>query len=56
MKSWLSRMKSSVRPLDFRSSPKCSLHSGSKASKVANSDGGLYPFVPLLTLPEEGLE
>lgn len=39
MKSWLSRINSSVRPLDFRSSPKFSLHSGSKASSFSNPDG-----------------
>lgn len=49
IKSWLSRMKSSSRPWAFRSSPKCSLHKGSKASRVANSEGGLlYPFIPLV--------
>jgi hypothetical protein len=48
MKVWLSRMNSSLRPFCARSSPKCSLHSGSKASSVANSDRGLYPLV----LPE----
>jgi hypothetical protein len=48
MKSWLSRIKSSVKPLEVRSSPKCSLHNGSKASSVANSDFGLKPLV----LPE----
>jgi len=48
IKAWLSRMKSSLRPFDARSSPKCSLHSGSKASNVANSERALWP----LTLPE----
>lgn len=41
MKSWFSRMKSSVRPFDFKSSPKCSLQYGSKASSKANSDTAL---------------
>lgn len=48
IKSWFSRMKSSSRPWALRSSPKCSLHRGSKASRVANSEGGLYPFIPLV--------
>lgn len=55
MKSWLSWIKSSVRPCAFKSSPKCSLHSGSKASRVAKAEGAgaktggaLYP----LTLPD----
>jgi hypothetical protein len=52
MKSWLSRIKSSFNPLAFKSSPKCSLHWGSKASNFANLGGAAgsswYPF----TLPD----
>lgn len=47
MKSWLSRINSSVRPLARRSSPKCSRQLGSKASSVANSEGGVGPRPPL---------
>lgn len=45
--SWFSLIKSSVRPLSLRSLPKCSRHSGSKASSSANSDGGRpkFPFI-----------
>ena len=38
MNSWLSLMKSSVKPLSFRSCPKRSRHWGSKASSRANSE------------------
>lgn len=46
MNDWLSIMNSSVRPFDLKSSPKCSRHWGSKASRVANWDGpvALGPF------------
>lgn len=47
MKAWLSIIKSSVRPFDLRSSPKCSRQSGSKASSVANWEGPL-PLVPFV--------
>lgn len=49
--SWLSLMKSSVKPLDRRSWPKCSRHRGSKASSSANSEGGR----PLLMLMDEDM-
>ena len=51
MKSWLSRMKSSVSPFALRSSPKFSLHRGSKASSVANSEGVVWPPKPFM-LPD----
>ena len=41
MNSWLSLMKSSVKPLSLRSCPKCSRHKGSKASSRENSESGL---------------
>lgn len=53
MKAWFSMMKSSVRPFAFRSSPKCSRHSGSKASKTANCEGELR--LSPLNLPEDDL-
>ena len=43
--SWLSLIKSSVRPLSLRSLPKCSRHKGSKASSSGNSDGPKFPFI-----------
>lgn len=43
--SWLSLIKSSVRPLSVRSCPKCSLHNGSKASSKANCEGSMPPFI-----------
>lgn len=49
MNSWFSLIKSSVKPLSWRSWPKFSRHLGSKASSMANSEGGLPP----LRLPEE---
>lgn len=52
MKSWFSLIKSSVRPFDLRSSPKCSRQSGSKASRMANCDG-VFRLDPLM-LPECG--
>lgn len=39
MNSWFSLIKSSVSPLSFKSCPKCSRHSGSNASRRANSEG-----------------
>lgn len=42
--SWFSLMKSSVKPLSFRSWPKCSRHKGSNSSSKGNSEGGLLPL------------
>lgn len=50
--SWLSLIKSSVRPLSVRSWPKCSLHNGSKASSKANCDGAAK--LPFILCEDEG--
>lgn len=50
--SWFSLIKSSVKPLSLRSLPKCSRHSGSKASSSANSDGG-NPKLPFRSVEDE---
>lgn len=52
MKDWLSIMKSSVRPLDLKSSPKWSRQSGSNASRVANCDGP-FPLVPFVLVDDD---
>jgi hypothetical protein len=44
MNSWLSLIKSSVKPLSAKSCPKCSRHRGSNASRRANSEGGFPPL------------
>lgn len=45
MNSWLSLIKSSVKPLSLRSLPKCSRHNGSKASSSGNSEEPRFPFI-----------
>lgn len=55
MKSWFATMNSSLSPFSLRSSPKCSRHCGSNASRIANSDwGASWPMVPL-RLPDDVL-
>jgi hypothetical protein len=52
MKSWFSRIKSSVNPLALRSSPKFCLQLGSKASSFSNPDDDDERAWWPLTLPE----